>query len=393
MQAVYFIALFGLIFAVISSFTVGIGASSMQLKANKLEQMQQMFDNLEFAINNIYLKERLDLSDLPLSEGSAVSLSGEDLKVFLPYMRGSDADLIQDPWRTAIRYYALQFPEVLCQSAAPPSGAEPTNDCLVRAPTAYFVMVSAGPDRKFESGPDKAGGMPAGNTLAFLNYPRVQGSDDIVKVFSTSAPMRAHYNNMIAVEDRVSALVLKSYRDQSAAFFQTKDVKNYIEARLTQQLGNGGFFPDDGDVVGEPGGGGSCTGKECPPNPCPDGTRGCFPIDITKEEIYGNILTKVTEARDWPGYPRMRGTASGNFNPGTSYPVPADAYGAQSELQYDPFCVASTGDTKPSASNCTPITINYDEQEPWRVTITRDIVIPRGWFVSTLRTLDGKEDL
>lgn len=396
MQAVYFIALFGLVFAVISSFTVGIGANSMQIKETRLEETQRNFDNLEFAINSVVLKERTSLDGVMPYLNSSVSTLGEaDLVSFLPFMRSSTTDLVTDSWHKAIRYYAIEIATPYCRDDT----VDAKSTCFVDAPVVYFVMVSAGPNRTFESGYDSAGGPPNDDALAFLNYPTA--GDDIVKVFSTDGPMRAHYNNMIAVQDKVAALILKNYRDQSAAFFASSAVTNYIKIRLQEELGDNIF--DDDDTPPPPAPGPESVmefnqpfntlpstetgiqlaeegepGEDPPGGGCGDD---CLGIDITQEEIYGDILTKLDEARLWDGYPEMRGSWTG------SSPIPASAYGAQSELQYDPFCG--------EASDCTPFVIRYDDDTPWQVVIDRNMGLDQtgGWLIRITQTIDGLEDL
>lgn len=426
MQAVYFIALFGLVFAVISSFTVGISANTMQVKESKIEEVQRNFDNLEFAITNVYLKERTNLQDdIPslASAGAVTTLGQDDLNIFLPYMRTSGTDLVMDPWRTPITYYAFQNPVVFCSDTSPDNDY----DCWVEAPVVYFVMVSAGPNRQFESGPEgNPGGMPNADPIDMLSYRNPPESDDIVKVFSTESAMRNHYNNMVAVEDRVASLMLKSYRDQAGSFFESPAVKEYIEDRLTEVLGDDGFFGDRPPTPVAPGGANDSASSQTmefersvePQNngalqvmefrqsndgaggnnnpPC---TNNCFPIDITQEEIFGEIL-ELDEAQTWPGYPRMRGTYDENTPNGEPTPINASAYGAESELQFDPFCLGE------NRNSCLPFSILYDNAEPWKASIERDPISMGsangsggnsnelgGWRVYTRKIVDGKKEL
>lgn len=369
MQAVFFIALFGLVMALISTFTVGISANSMQVKENRLTQLQRNFDNLEFAINSVFLKEHTTLQDsIPSLSAGIITLSPNDLSIFLPYMRTNLADLVADPWRQPIRYYAYQNPVVLCNDTNPSNDY----DCWVEAPVVYFVMVSAGPDRQFESGPDGQGGAPAADPIAFLSYAKPADSDDIIKVFSTESAMRQHYNNMTAVENQVEALILKSYRDQNNRFLKSAAVQNYINTRLDEVLSGAGFFD----------------------NIDPTCTTNCFPEGITQDEIFGEII-ELPAAQSWPDYPRMKGTSDITTPKNQSVAINASAFGAEGELQFDPLCMGQTG--------CVPFTIVYDDATPWQVSIERNplLVSPSdpsagsgqdlgGWKIYTQKIIHGK---
>lgn len=344
---------FGLIAALVGSITVTQMASSMQHKVDNQTQVQQMFQDFEYAVNSAYLKENLDLRAAGVDGPNARNTIGAEfnntsaIDAMLPWLRWSRQQLLTDPWRTPIRYYAYEDSTVFYSN---PNDSNPaTVDGSVVAPVVYWVLVSAGPDRAFSSGPDGDGSQPSNSGVIILNYANYpQGGDDIVLAFSTLAAMRAHYNNFQAIEEKVANLALKSYREQVTAFMRTDYAEDYMADRID-------------DLLNPTGGGGT---------------------SFIDGEVYRALLQDPL-AHSQSAYPHMNFNGSVTAGSAASpAQVRAEDFGAEGEMAADPFFLGA---------NINPAwELRYVPDTPWQLVLRRSYDVDlTGWTIETERTISG----
>ncbi|MBI1363763.1 MAG: hypothetical protein GC134_07235, partial [Proteobacteria bacterium] len=67
MQAIFFFGLMGVFFYLVTSITVGLFQNSTQIKQQRIERTAEVFRQIEFAINDVYLQQSPTLQGVDLS--------------------------------------------------------------------------------------------------------------------------------------------------------------------------------------------------------------------------------------------------------------------------------------------------------------------------------------
>lgn len=202
MQALFYIALFGSFFFVVSSITVGVSMSTMQDMVDQRVQVEKMFRDVDFAINRIILREAPSLEmflgenqtpDGRISDANVVFTAGD--------ISWSPAQLQTDPWRSDIQAIRIREQEVLDGGG-------------VQADVNYFVLASPGLDRNMETNLENL------NNAADWRSLRSAGAegDDIIHTFSTRDALLGIWNQAAAVEQNIKRTAVNRYQQKVKEF-------------------------------------------------------------------------------------------------------------------------------------------------------------------------------
>ncbi len=236
MQAIFILSLFGLVYTTVAMITTMLATSSMQLKLDRIESVKEMFRDIELGINQGYLGNYVDFSNLTAfpTNGSTrldASLSATNnkrLDKFVgPYVSWSSKEMLVDPWGSDIYIIAASTKEVIYADTDRPTGS-PVNS--ISAPITAFLLVSKGPDGRFNTA-DQEG--PPG--LATLNQVKryTKGTvdpyeeDNIVHVFTTFSAMNEIWNHTRAVHSKIMSVAADSYKQKYELFLPVIQTEFY----------------------------------------------------------------------------------------------------------------------------------------------------------------------
>lgn len=253
MQSLFILALFGILFSTVAVITTSLSTSAMQQKLIRIEQVEDMFQDVETAVKKGYLGDNVDfgsLSGMTLGNARRIDVSVPSGQIsrqisneaFLgPYISWKSEDLLVDPWGTNMFMAAYYDDITIYADTLSPTG---TNEVV--APVAAFILYSAGPDRIFGVGSGVSassyptsgfGGFP--NTFddirRFTPDNNVGGEDDIVHVFTTLETAQEMWSHTKEVFDKMVSAVADNYKQQYDLFtpiIQTQyyDVVEFYDA-------------------------------------------------------------------------------------------------------------------------------------------------------------------
>jgi hypothetical protein len=208
MQAVFILAFFSMLMAIMSSFIMGAGSSTAQLSRQRIAETEAYFRNIELVVNEDLTPAQLEAA--PATQTAVEVLQQSPIAQMAP---GSWGNPLVDAWGTPMRI-PQSFPRA---NIALANG--------VMAPITGFVLISAGPDRTFQTS------LPAANTLASLQgvIPQV-GSDDLVATFTNEDAQRRQLAMLQARLERIATAMLRNYR------LKLSDYRGTIEANYRAAL-------------------------------------------------------------------------------------------------------------------------------------------------------------
>ena len=121
MQALFYLGLFGTIFFMIVSITVGTASSSMQLKLDRLARVDKLFHDTEYAINNLVIDKNGTMQPTP---NNTLSFLAEDVGFTKDELTkdpwGSDYTVVRIDQEEVIGSYGVDFPTQHLQSFSRP---------------------------------------------------------------------------------------------------------------------------------------------------------------------------------------------------------------------------------------------------------------------------------
>lgn len=236
MQALFYIVIFGVIYALIGFVTFGATETTAELTQRNMNSVKQMFADVEYAVNENHLRENVDIVDLLDDDGLL------DLTTIAPYVSWSPKDLTISPWRTKNRICQR---EVLAPSrtqafdtstAFSPSQRSTLLHVdefgFVAANVYEFILVSTGPNRVFDS---SAICTFTGDNLVgtFTDLPTVieeigkNSSDDIIHVFSTRKALERIASAYVAAEQKIVEVIYNGYAKQFVSVSAASQVAGY----------------------------------------------------------------------------------------------------------------------------------------------------------------------
>jgi hypothetical protein len=211
MQAIIVIGLTGFIYATIASMVAAVFTSALEYRERSIAQLEQMFEDVDFAVNNVILQQQVDLTLFP-----ELSSNANDLSELATYTTWSVDELTMDPWESPIQIRAQLAPAALSTVYVDDStgSGDPIFDNLVIAPIWAFALISPGPDRNLDTP------IPlVPNYRQILNLEPAAGSDDIIHTFSTQKTMFSIWNEMyFEIEHRMLPAIVDVYKQRQAAF-------------------------------------------------------------------------------------------------------------------------------------------------------------------------------
>ncbi|MAF31700.1 MAG: hypothetical protein CMF60_05795 [Magnetococcales bacterium] len=236
MQSIFILALFGILYSTVAVITTMLSTSAMQKKLERIEYVEQFFEDIEIGITKGYLGEFSDFA----SAGLTISVS--DYRVdssqvdpvkrlshpdFLPkYISYSPDAFEKDPWGT--NYYMAAFVTdvmVYADNASDVAIIAPApGNNEAKAPVAVFLLYSAGPDKQFGDA------TPPGtyNTMRRFSKPtNTAGEDDIIRVFTTLGTMQEMWNHTQDVFDKMVSAVADNFKQQYDLFTPTIQTEYY----------------------------------------------------------------------------------------------------------------------------------------------------------------------
>lgn len=142
MQAIFFISLFSLMFLLVSGIVTGLSKSIMQMNVERVAEVKKMFNEIDLALNRVVFKEvqgsTLKKRVVDLSDPEITDLSGEFLTKYISF---SKSQLEHDPWGNEVHLIRKVDHEQIWGG----SGGQ-----KVIAPVSYFLLVSAGPNERYD---------------------------------------------------------------------------------------------------------------------------------------------------------------------------------------------------------------------------------------------------
>lgn len=237
MQTIFILGIFGVLYTSVAVLISMVATSSMQLKVERIKEVEAFFQDVEIAVNKGFLSENVDFvsvgfqTTFPTAPGSdqterldnsIAEASKRFDKLLAPYMSWAPEKILKDPWGTDY-YFARALDDAVIY--ADNKGNE------VTAPISVFLLVSAGPDKAFADYADKT------STAVFpKNYDDIKrlvmpetdaSADNIVHVFSTMEPMADSWNYAKNLHGRVLSVFTDNYKSQYELFSPTLQAEYY----------------------------------------------------------------------------------------------------------------------------------------------------------------------
>ncbi|MAI08021.1 MAG: hypothetical protein CMF61_03590 [Magnetococcales bacterium] len=243
MQSIFILALFGILYSTVAVITTMLSTSAMQKKIERIEFVQELFQEIEIGVKKGYLGDNPDFIGLGITPGSGVAgtryaidatigaANARRLDNFIPrYVSYANDQLLIDPW--GVPYILeMNYRSVTIYADSDPD-TPPGYNNEVEAPVAVFMLYSAGPDRRF--------GTPnPGNTFnqmrRFEKPTNADGEDDIVHVFTTISTAQDMWNHTKETFDKMLSAVSDNYKQQYDLFTPTiqtdyYDVVNFYDS-------------------------------------------------------------------------------------------------------------------------------------------------------------------
>lgn len=233
MQSIFILALFGILYSTVAVITTMLSTSAMQQKLERIEYVENIFQDIEAGIKKGYLGDNPDFFGLGINPGVGVagtrfaidgSLPSSNIRRidnFLPqYISYSADDILVDPWG---QNYILEMNyrelTIYADTDAPPGI---TNEVV--APIAVFLLYSSGPDRVFG---DPNPPNPYNNMRRFTAPTNANGEDDILHVFTTLGTTQEMWNHTKDVFDKTMSVVTDNYKQQYDLFTPTIQTNYY----------------------------------------------------------------------------------------------------------------------------------------------------------------------
>jgi len=193
MQALFYLGLFGTFFFTLMGVTVGVARSSMQHKLDQQKQVTEMFQNIEFAINRVVLRDHLSLADY----------SSKDLNYLSDVVSWSRKQMSVDPWGGDISVVRLDDDEVI--GALGPGQ-------YAQAKVSHYALISNGPDMKRQTE------LPTDIVSWRKLHSEGASGDDIVYTFSTRDAAQETWNKAQQIENNIKQMALRQYMARAEQF-------------------------------------------------------------------------------------------------------------------------------------------------------------------------------
>lgn len=215
MQAVFILSLFSLIFAMFAGMSAGLSKNIMQANVDSIKDVKQMFHDVELILTKVIYKTPKGKNYVvDLSDSKYTDLKGSFLASNLGY---SNKQLTIDPWHNKI--FLLKSTEKVVIWGA-------KGEQRVEAPITTFVMVSAGPNGRYDlfdscsMGDDPSTDIPKSSSILTANLfdkENVVG-DDIVIRFNNYDAMLDIWERVENVDTMVKNVALDYYKNLVDAF-------------------------------------------------------------------------------------------------------------------------------------------------------------------------------
>mgnify|MGYP006271032787 CR=1 FL=1 len=204
MQALFYIGLFGSFFFVVSSITVGVSLSTMQEMVDRRASVERMFRDIDFAINEILLRENVSLTPLLQQQnpvGGVQQREGPDVLYTAGNLSWTPEQLQVDPWQSDTRVVHIREEQVIDGDG-------------VLADVDFYILASPGNDREMDTDLSEI------NTASDWRSFRATGAegDDIVHTFSTKDALTGIWNQAATVENQVAETARRAYQRSVEAY-------------------------------------------------------------------------------------------------------------------------------------------------------------------------------
>jgi hypothetical protein len=209
MQAVIILAFFSLLIGIMSSFVVGAGSSTSQLQNALTQETLTYFEGIEKVINQEFTPNRFEAAPLGTSIQEILSQTA-----ILQIAPGKWANPTYDAWGNSLRLGMVRENIPLSGQAV--------------APVTGFLLLSAGPDRVFQTT------VPTNlSSLAALQGIMVPaGSDDILATFTDEDAQRNTLSMLTMRLERIAGAMLRHYQIQMVEY-RTKIENDYRNALVS----------------------------------------------------------------------------------------------------------------------------------------------------------------
>ncbi len=196
MPAVFFIALFSLVIALMMSFVVGSGSNVGQLNQQLAQETENYFKNLELVVNQDITPKQLELANDTATAEQILRQNA--LAQMAPGRWGNP---LYDAWGNPLSM-PVNFPR---ENVAISADA--------RVPVTGIILISAGPDRIFQTN------LPTGGGLSGLfGVVPPSGSDDIVTTFTDEEAQRQTLASLNSRLERIAKAMLRVYKIEFAKY-------------------------------------------------------------------------------------------------------------------------------------------------------------------------------
>ncbi|MCA3244324.1 MAG: hypothetical protein INF43_03340 [Alphaproteobacteria bacterium] len=218
MQTILVLAVFSLFMGILSSLVLGSGSNSAQLNKALQKETAQYFRAVEQVVNSELTPNQLEVA--PPSWTAEQILTQPALRQLAP---GRWGDPMRDSWGSPIRANTRFLRQNIALSAQ------------AVAPITGFILISAGPDRVFQTT------LNSPTTLAALQgVVPPSGSDDIVVAFTDEDSQRVVLANLTTRLERIANAMLRDYQTKMTIYRGTIEA-NY---RTTLQTNPAAAPPD-----------------------------------------------------------------------------------------------------------------------------------------------------
>ncbi len=207
MQSVIVLGLVGLIYAAVASIVATVYTGTVEYRARSIQRVEQMFEDVEFAINNIILKQEITLTNSDyLDDGGNDLLAPVDLSGLSSLVPWSKENLINDPWETPLEIYTAAASDAFSTIYSDGSGN------TVIAPIQSFALVSYGPNKVLDT--------VIGNNLTYRDILSIEPvGDDIIRTFSTREAMNSIWSKIyFELDNSIIPAISDNYKQQQDMF-------------------------------------------------------------------------------------------------------------------------------------------------------------------------------
>lgn len=365
MQAFVYLGLFGAVFFAMVSVTVGAMYSTVQQQQAHVQKVKKMYTDIAHAINDVVLQTNgiltLSLPDNPPGNDNPNSLA-----FLAPYVGFTIDDMTTDPWGMPFKITRIDNTETLgAYGPACTAGNELTENCGgAKVQVSYYAVISAGPDRKFDT--TLPTDITSWKNLNSAGAPA--GSDDMVLTFSDQDALQKLWNHSVDIDQQVMRTVEKIYQGRVQAFVNRDDANNPV-VQFYQCVNN----PDQT----------FCNQFT------PSVLAACEALSKSQDEqdqlASVNCWKTDPKMHGMSGYPSMAGVSSGGtytcMGKTDGCNVPLDAFG----LTKIASSQASGGQDIMGG-----VTLLYDDTDPSKIRVTRSTnMADTGWNINTSMLVDG----